>query len=353
MTGARFKVFLRKNTETPLKGILSGTLVTAFLQSSSLVSLMVLAFVGAGIMSMTNAIGVILGANLGTTLTGWFFALVGFKLKIKSLAFVLLAVGSFVRTLFPENRKLKYISLFIIGFALIFTGLDFMKTSFEGLAEQFNITRYLHFGPYGFFFVGFILTSVIQSSSASMVITLAAINANLLTFETAAGMVVGSDLGTTLTVFLGTINSSGDKKRVALSHFLFNLVTVSVALIFLYPLLTAITSLGIKDPLIGIVIFHSSFNLIGVTLFFNFIPDFSNFLSKRFKQKTESHVFYLNSADPELFPGSADENIIKEVDTYIKRCLKLAIHYLQFESIVKFPEYKEEYSLSSWTGTYV
>lgn len=332
IAGRRLKDFLQHNTNTPLKGIFTGTFITAILQSSSLVSLMVLAFVGAGMMSMTSAVGVILGANLGTTVTGWFFSMIGFKLNIKNLAFILLGVGALIHTFHSSKVKLKNISLALIGIALLFSGLDFMKTSISDFGKSFDIKNYMDLGAYGFFVVGFFLTAIIQSSSASMVITLSALNANLISFEAAAGMVIGSDLGTTITVFLGTIKASGDKKRVALSHFLFNLITDLVALILIHPLLGFVSFVGIKDPLIGIVFFHSTFNILGISLFYPFIGKFSKFLSNRFEDKKEKVLFHLDHVQPADSPEIVYELAEQEVKTFIKRSVYLSLDIINLDS---------------------
>lgn len=331
LAGARLKTFLKKNTETPIKGIFTGTLVTAILQSSSLVSLMVLAFVGAGLMTMQNAVGIILGANLGTTITGWFFSMIGFKLNIKNMAFLFLGVGAIIHTFYSNKPKLKQLSLCLIGMALLFSGLDFMKTSISEFGASFDVKKYVDFGAYGFFVVGFILTAIIQSSSASMVITLSALNANLISFEAASGMVIGSDLGTTITVFLGTIKASGDKKRVALSHFLFNLVTDLTALILLHPLLAFVSLVGIEDPLVGIVFFHSSFNVLGIFLFIPFIGKFSIFLGSRFEDKVETTLFHLDHISPTESPEISQVLTEKEVETFINRSLYLSLNLIEMD----------------------
>lgn len=331
LAGARLKSFLKKNTETPIKGIFTGTLVTAILQSSSLVSLMVLAFVGAGLMTMQNAVGIILGANLGTTITGWFFSMIGFKLNIKNMSFLFLGVGAIIHTFYSNRPKLKQLSLCLIGMALLFSGLDFMKTSISEFGASFDVKNYVDFGAYGFFVVGFILTAIIQSSSASMVITLSALNANLISFEAAAGMVIGSDLGTTITVFLGTIKAAGDKKRVALSHFLFNLITDLTALILLHPLIVFVSLVGIEDPLVGIVFFHSSFNVLGIFLFIPFIGKFSNFLASRFEDKVETTLFHLDHIPPTESPEISQVLTEKEVETFINRSLYLSLNLIEMD----------------------
>ncbi len=331
LAGPKLKNFLKTNTETPLKGIMTGTLVTAILQSSSLVSLMILAFVGAGLMTMNSALGVIMGANLGTTVTGWIFSMIGFKFSIKNIAFAMLGTGALVHTFYSNKPRLKYISLTMIGIALLFSGLDFMKTSISELGNNFDVGSYADYGPYRFFFVGLILTAIIQSSSATMVITLSALHAGVITFESAAGIVIGADVGTTLTVFLGTLNASGDKKRVALSHFLFNFTTMIVALVFLKPLIAFIGLIGIKDPLVGIVFFHSMFNIIGISLFYPFIGKYAAFLSRWFHDEEERTLFHLNHISPTESPYVSQVLAEKEVEYFINRCVYLSSHLLKLD----------------------
>ncbi|TNE95501.1 MAG: Na/Pi cotransporter family protein [Deltaproteobacteria bacterium] len=346
LAGPKLKTFLKKNTSTPFKGILTGAFITTILQSSSLVSLMILAFVGAGLMSLQSAVGVIFGANLGTTATGWIFSFIGFKLSIKNVAFSMLGFGALIHTFYSNKPRLKYFSLTLIGLALLFSGLDFMKTSISELGNSFNIKSYADYGPYQFFFVGLILTAIIQSSSATMVITLSALNAGVISFESATGIVIGADIGTTLTVFLGTINASGDKKRVALSHFLFNFITMIVALILLKPLIAFIGLIGIKDPLIGIVFFHSMFNMIGITLFFPFIGKFSDFLSKRFVEDKERTLYHLEHISPADSPEINQVLAEKEVEAFINRtvylsCKLLGLHKELINSLELEDQYKE------------
>lgn len=349
LAGPKLKTFLKKNTSTPFKGILTGAFVTTILQSSSLVSMMILAFVGAGLMNLQSAVGVIFGANLGTTATGWIFSVIGFKINIKNFAFSMLGMGALIHTFYSNKPRLKYFSLTLIGLALLFSGLDFMKTSISELGNSFDIKAYADYGPYRFFFVGLILTAIIQSSSATMVITLSALNAGVISFESATGIVIGADIGTTFTVFLGTIKSSGDKKRVALSHFLFNFITMIVAMILLKPLIAFIGVIGIKDPLVGIVFFHSLFNLIGISLFYPFVGKFSQFLEKRFHEEKERTLFHLEHISPADSPEINQVLADKEVEAFINRsvylsCKLLGLHKELINGLELDDQYKEDLS---------
>ena len=345
LSGRRFKKFLRQYTNTPIKAILGGTFVTAILQSSSVVSLMVLAFVGAGIIQLKNAIGIIFGSNLGTTLTGWIVATLGFKLDIESFALPMIAIGGITLIMLDKSEKLKETGRFLLGFGFLFLGLDFMKISIGEITEIIDITTFQGLNPYLFFIVGFILTAIIQSSSASMVITLSALNAGIIPIESAAAMVIGSDLGTTITVLIGGIKGTPSKKRVALSHFLFNLITDLIALALLYPLLQLITTyFQFSDPLYTLVFFHTSFNILGILLLLPFIGVFAKFLEKRFVKDDNQLAQHINKV-PANVPEAAIEALANETKLLIQHIIYLNLTALRINTgLFSFPDYikKEE-----------
>ena len=313
LVGSSFKKFLRRHTENPIKAILSGTLITTLLQSSSLVSLIVLAFVGARVMSLRNALGVIIGSNIGTTFTGWIVATLGFQLDIEGLSMPLIAIGGLSLLFIRNNLQLVEIGRLIMGFGLLFLGLDYMKVSIDQLATSIDIKPYISYGPYALFAVGFVLTALIQSSSAAMVITLSALHAGVLPLESAAGMVIGSDVGTTITVILGGLNGTASKKRVALGHFLFNLFTGAIALLFIGPLLSLIkVTIGLENPLTSLVLFHTLFNLFGVIVFLPFLGVFARFLENRFKGTDRGATMYINHVPPNV-PEAAITALRKEI----------------------------------------
>ncbi len=329
--GRPFKKFLRKYTNHPIKAILSGTIVTAVLQSSSVVSLMVLALVGAGIIELYNALGIILGSNLGTTFTGWIVAYFGFKFDIESFALPFIAIGALVMAFFPGKEKLYNIGNLLGGFGFLFLGLEYMKSSIELLAQNFDLAPFIAYGPYLLFFVGFILTAVIQSSSAVMVIALSALNAGVIPLESAAAMVIGSDLGTTITVIFGGLKGTPAKKRVALGQFLFNLIVDILALAFLYPLLRLVTKVyGLSDPLMALVAFHSTFNIMGILLFLPFLKLFSRFLNKRFAKEEQQVAYFINNV-PSNVPEIAIESLRKEIQHLIERVFLLQVSILEIE----------------------
>jgi len=284
LSGQAFKVFIRKYTETPIKAILSGTFATAILQSSSAVTLMILAFAGAGIMSLSNAIGVIIGSNLGTTLTSWLVATIGFKVNIESLSLPIIGIGGLLLIFFSNSEKLSNISKLIVSFGFLFMGLDYMKSSIDGLVSTFDFTALATYSVPIFVLIGFALTAVVQSSSAAMAITLSIVFTGVISFDKAAAMVIGTNLGTTLKVILGSLGGPMIKKQIGLSHFFFNLIVGIVTLIFLPLLVDLVYFLGFKnDPVIGLALFHTIFNLLGVLLFLPFLKLFAKIIEKLIK----------------------------------------------------------------------
>ncbi|MFD2203062.1 Na/Pi cotransporter family protein [Shivajiella indica] len=281
--GKSLRNLLQKFTDSAWKGILIGTLITAILQSSSLVTLMVLAFLGAGVLNLKNAIGVILGANLGTTVTAWIVATLGFKLSVADFAMPFLGLGSILYLFTTSRPTLKNIGAFCVGFGLLFLGLDFLKTSIEAVADQVDLSEFHTYGLWIFLLIGIIVTALIQSSSAMVVIILSAMNAGVIELLEGAVLIIGANIGTTITVGIGALNGSADKKRLALAHFLFNLITGVLVFLFIRHLV-AYTMLifSVEDPLMELVLLNTIINMIGIILFFPFIPKAEKWLKKRF-----------------------------------------------------------------------
>ena len=300
LAGRRFKRFLRQHTDNPAESIVAGTVATMVLQSSSVVGLTVLAFVGAGIIELTSALGIIFGANFGTTFTGWLVTVLGFKTKLDAIALPAIAVGTLGMVLIAERKPSFNLSKVIAGFGFLLMGLGFMKTGTADAADLFQFDAAVGYSLLVYLLLAVALTAVIQSSSATMMITLSALNAGILDLPTAAAVAIGADLGTTVTILLGAIGATAGKKRVAMGHFLFNLIICLIAFIFLFPLLYLIQKvLGVNDPLFALVVFHSLFNLIGVAIFAPLIRPFARFLNGRFAgddQSTERYISKTSAA---------------------------------------------------------
>ena len=312
LAGRSFKKFLREHTEHPIKGVLAGAVSTAALQSSSVVSLIVLAFVGTGVVSLASAIAIVFGSNLGTTATGWIVATVGFKLDIEALALPLVAIGGLGVVWCADGTKRAGFSHVIAGLGLMLMGLEFMKSGAISATALFDPERLAAYPPIIFLLTGLMITAIIQSSSATIMITLSALYAGVITLPSAAAAAIGADLGTTVTAMLGALAGADDKKRVAIAIVIFNVVNDAIAFIFLTPLLYFITVVvGLKDPLFALVAFHSLFNLIGIVIFLPSIGYMSRQLAKRFGKVSESLLRHIRKSDLGV-PEAAVENMSRE-----------------------------------------
>jgi phosphate:Na+ symporter len=333
VSGRSFRHFLRRNTANPLRGVASGAGVTAILQSSSLVSLLMLALVGAGVVEMRNALSVIFGANLGTTVTGWVVATIGFKLDLVTLAFPMIAVGGVASKLVSKGALKQYARI-VLGIGMLLFGLDLMKGSVSEVDAFFDPESLRYYSAIQFLLFGLVFSAIVQSSSATMMITLSALNGGLIDLPAAAAIAVGADLGTTSTVLIGAIGGSAAEKRVAASHFIFNLVTDFVAFVALLPLLHLVRLIGITDPLLSLVAFHSLFNLIGVSLFLPFLKTLANQLDKLFTTADHSVSQHLAAVSASV-PEAATEALELECAHLVQRVI--AQNLQVFETPLRIP----------------
>lgn len=327
LAGRPFKLFLKKYTSHKLKAIGGGTIVTVVLQSSSVVNLMLLAFVGAGIITMQNALAVILGSNLGTTVTNWIIALVGFKVNIENVALPITGIAGIAYTLFNPQTRWHNLSRFFLGFSFMFVGLGYIKTGIEGLVKHIDFQQFEHSPVIIFFLVGLIITALVQSSSATVAITLSALYAGAINLYDSTAIVLGAEVGTTLKLFIASIKGSAAKKRVALGGFIFNTVPVFLALIFLSPINDFITSLvGIKDNLLALVFFQTLVNVIGIILFYPLLGFIGTFLERIFT--TEEETLFIHKV-PVAETALAVEAMEKESRHFIFEVLDLSQSYFE------------------------
>ena len=295
--GSSLSTILEKWTSTALKGILSGALITALVQSSGAVTVAMIGFVNAGLMKLGQALIVIYGSNIGTTMTGWLVVIVGFKIDIKAFALPLVGVGMLLYLLFGGQRR-GAIGEALAGFGLFFLGIDVLKVTFEGLGAGVNLQAYADMGVLGlvvFVAIGAVITVLMQSSSASMAITLTSVAGGLIPIEGAAAMVIGANIGSTSTAMFAAIGATPSAKRVAAAHIVFNVATGLVALILLpfllYGLARAGHLLGIDEgPVTMLALFHTVFNILGVGLMLPFTGKLVRALEKRFRTELEDAV---------------------------------------------------------------
>ena len=330
--GRSFKLFLQKHTQHKLSAIFSGTIVTGVLQSSSIVNLMVLSFVGAGMLSMQNALGVALGANLGGTFNSWLVALLGFKVDIGQFTMPIIGIAGLSLIVFRNQKKVYQISKFCMGFGLLFLGLDFIKESMDAMLKTFDFTPYLNYPRIVFVLIGFVITALIQTSSATVVIVLSALYAHIIPIETAVAVVLGAELGTTIKIVIGSIGGEAAKKRVAFGNILFNFVTSLCGFIFLIPIISLLNNiLGIRDPIFVLVAFQTLINMGGIVLFYFFLDYFGKFLEKRFVDDKKSATFFIQNINPEISSTSI-EMVEKEIGLFIYRVIHLNLEVFQIKN---------------------
>lgn len=300
--GPALERILTYATRTRLRGLASGILVTAFVQSSSAVTVAAIGFVNAGLLTLGQSIWVLFGANVGTTMTGWLVALVGLKFKIELLALPLIGIGMALQ-LTGRGKRRGALGQTLAGFGILFLGIDMLKESFSGLSADFKL-------PEGEgvsdtliqVLIGIMLTVLMQSSSASLAIVLTAAQGGLLTAQGAAAMVIGANIGTTVTALLASLGATPNAKRAAAAHILFNLLTGAVALALLPWLVSAIGMAGEAleldtAPAAQLALFHTAFNLLGVVLVWPIASRMTQFLEKRFRaaEEDEARPLYLDN----------------------------------------------------------
>lgn len=271
--GAGLRQLLARSTATPWRGVLLGILVTGVVQSSSAVTVATIGFVNAGLLTLRQALGVIFGTNVGTTMTGWLVSLVGFGVKIEALALPIVTVGVALRLLAPRRRE-KGLGEALVGFGLFFLGLSVLRDAFDGVAASFGAD--VAAGRLGgswpvFVLVGIVATVLTQSSSASIAILLTAAQRGVVAFDAAAAAVIGANVGTTATAALAVLKATPAAKRLALGHIAFNGLTAIVALLLLPLLLRLVSGIGDGLDLEGnpaalLALFHTTFNVLGVAL---------------------------------------------------------------------------------------
>lgn len=283
MTGAlgqlasrQVRAVLRRVTTSPLTGVVAGAGATALVQSSSAILVMTIGFVGAGLLSFPQAMGVVFGANVGTTITGWMVVLLGFKLELARLALPLLFAASLLSAL-GRGAWIRA-GTFLAGFSLIFLGLDMMQAGAEGFRDpmlSFAPAADTLWGRFRLLLLGVAVTVVIQSSSAGVAATLVLLGSGGLSLPQAAAMVIGMDIGTTFKSVLATIGGSRDMRRTAIAHVVYNVVTGIAAFTVVTTAVPALAyALGGEGPA-ALVAFHTLFNLLGVLLVLPFISGFA------------------------------------------------------------------------------
>jgi len=301
IAGKSIRTHLMAYTQSPYSGAVWGAISTSILQSSSAVTVATVGFVRAGLMTFTHSLGVIFGANIGTTMTGWLVLLLGFKLKLGTIALPIVLFGALLR-LFAKP-SIAPLGLAIAGFGLIFTGISTLQDSMFGLREYFEFEQLsVETLPKKFIVLcfGIIFTLITQSSSAGVAATLSALFSGLIEFEQAAVLVIGMDIGTTFTALLATTGASISAKRTGYSHVIYNLLIGSTALFLISPYIWFWESLSTQTinnhSEVALIAFHSSFNILGVMILLPFSQQFANLIEKLVKAPTPNVLEQLDDS---------------------------------------------------------
>jgi phosphate:Na+ symporter len=317
LTGNAIQRLLIRFTQTPTSGALTGALATAILQSSSATTVADVGFVGAGLLTFPAALGIIFGANIGTTITGWLVALIGFKLQLGTLVMPLILVGVLMR-LFARVR-LGQIGYALAGFGLIFVGIEAMQQGMVGLESHFIADTFpanTFTGRLILVLIGIVVTLITQSSSAGVAAALTALFTGTIAFEQAAALIIGMDVGTTVTAIIATIGGSVGSRRTGLSHMVYNLITALLALILLTPYIAAWNQLLpnqlIANAEIALVGFHTLFNFVGVLVIIPLTRQFAALIIHLVPDKVTGYTDRLDKqliSDPVVAMSVVDSTI--------------------------------------------
>jgi len=308
-TGGLLEKILSKTTNRLWKSLSFGVISTSLMQSSSLVSIITISFLSAGLISLAAGIGIIFGANLGTTTGAWLVAAFGLKVNIAAYAMPMVVFG--VILLFQKSKELKGIGYILTGLGFLFLGIHYMKEGFDAFKDNIDLTAYAVSGYSGillFTLVGMIATVVMQSSHATLVLIITALAAQQITYENALALAIGANLGTTITAIIGAVGANVDGRRLAAAHLIFNAITASVAIAFIFQITKAVDS--ISDWLsiaqdnytMKLAVFHSVFNSIGIILMLPFIGHLERFLKRLLhpRKRTAAQPKFLHRAAIEL-----------------------------------------------------
>ena len=337
VAGSRLRSILKGMTTTRFMGILTGFAATTITQSSTTTTVMVVSFVNAGLITFIESTGIIMGANIGTTVTAWMVAIFGFKMEITPIAISL--IGIFFPFMFFGRERFRYLAEAMIGFGILFIGLEFIKNSVPDIQDNPEMFMFLDsFTEYGFLSillfvgVGTLLTLLTQSSSAASAITLVMLFQGWINFPIAAAMVLGENIGTTVTANIAALVGNVNAKRAARFHLAFNVIGVCWMLLVLNPFLAGIDGViqsfapesgsifgsdqtSRANATLGLSLFHTSFNLLNVLLVAGFVPRIVAFIERTQKEKREKgpqRLQYISAgmmSSPELSIAQAHKEI--------------------------------------------
>ena len=341
-SGGTLEKILQKSTDKLYKSIGFGILTTTIMQSSSLVSVLTISFLGAGLIGLAQGIGIVFGANIGTTTGAWLVAGLGLKVKISAYAMPMLVFG--VILIFQKAKSLKGIGYVLTGLGFLFLGIHYMKDGFEAFKETIDLASYAVTGYTGLFIftgIGIFATVVMQSSHATLVLIITALAAGQISYENALALAIGANIGTTITAILGAMSSNIVGKQLAGAHLIFNGVTGLIAILFIQQLMYSVDTIsayvGIAndDYALKLAVFHTIFNVVGVLVMIPFINKLVIFLESTLKVDSRSDseydsARYLNDSVLEL-PSTSMAAIVRETKHLYENAFEIITHGLNLK----------------------
>ncbi|MDV7145360.1 Na/Pi symporter [Tropicimonas sp. TH_r6] len=335
-SGGLLERVLERTTDSLAKSIGFGIVSTTIMQSSSLVSVITISFLSASLITLVAGVGIIFGANIGTTTGAWLVAGFGLKVKISAYALPMLAVS--IVLVFQRSKYMRGAGFVLAGLGFLFLGIHHMKEGFEAFKDQFDLTRFAMTGVLGllvYTFIGAAATVVMQSSHATMVLIITALAAGQVSYENAIALAIGANIGTTVTAIIGALTSNFQGKRLALAHLIFNVVTAGVALIFINQIVWAVdwvsatVGIGDDDYALKLAVFHTIFNVLGVAIMVPLMGRLIGFLERTIAEPEPdvSKPLYLSQAADE-FPATMELAMRKEVKHLQDNAIELIAHGL-------------------------
>jgi phosphate:Na+ symporter len=333
-SGGTLQRALTRSTNRLWKSLTFGVVSTTLMQSSSLVSVITISFLSAQLIGLTEGIGIIFGANLGTTTGAWIVAGFGLKVNLSAYALPILVFG--VVFLMQSSQRIKGLGWILVGIGFLFLGIHYMKEGFAAYSQHIDLTQYAMTGIAGllvFTLIGIVATAIMQSSHATLTLIITALAVGQITYENALALAIGANVGTTITAILGSLSANISGKRLAAAHLVFNLVTGLVALVFMQPLLGAVdiisswVGIAETDHTLKLAVFHTLFNLLGVLLMLPMINTLVTWLERRLREdKVErDRPRYLSEASLAL-PDVALTAVTKETQHLFRNAFTVIAH---------------------------
>jgi len=340
LSGGVLDKLLQKFTSNLFYSILTGVISTSLVQSSTITSLIVISFLSVELLTLVQGVGIIFGANLGSTTTAWIISSLGVDVKISLYAMPLIVFGVVLR--FSKSSAYRGLGNVLLGLGFIFLGIAYMKEGFDTLKDSIDLAAYAMEGILGilvYIVIGIVVTVIIQSSAATLAIVITALNADSIIYINALALVIGANLGTTLTAILASLASNENGKRVAFAYFVFNLVTAVIVTIFItyisdfVDILATYLSIDANNYGMKLALFHTLFSVIGLLILSPFVDQIVALSERLIKKKVSAHSkpIYLLDANLTL-PDAAIVSIKKEIIHLYDNCQKAMLHAINLHT---------------------